>query len=173
MIENRTLTIRALVSGALSYPLVAALDMLVGDRGFAKILPGLLFGMIVLGPLAPRGLRRGAAIVASTLIYYAAVALAVHEVAVLRWREMAACSLSGFLGALAVATLSGTLLDAGVTPRRITWAALVGAATGALFGINGAFSLPSVAEPLLLLAGFTLWQTGVTFALFGAEKART
>jgi hypothetical protein len=173
MTPRRRLALSTLASGALSYLGTWLLDLLPGGtavfRNSGVYLPGVLFGAMVMAPRAPSAPRRAGAVALSTLIYYAAVKLAMHLAVSVRIQEMLACGLSGLLGAIAVAAAARLVLRWKVPPARLAEAALAGACTGVIFGLKGTFALPGSWEAATLVIGFVSWQTGVGLALFGRD----
>lgn len=169
MTRDRQLLVRSILSGALSYALVEPLNRLFGAHDLGQVLPGVLFGALVLGPAVPAGARRytrwALAIILSAVTYSLAVKLAVELVTHHNWKDLPACALAGFLGALAVGLLCQFVVGRSVAPRRLSWAAAAGLLTGTLFGLKGTFGLPSGLEVCTLVAGFICWQTSVAWAL--------
>ncbi len=176
--HDRRLLVATTLSGVFSYAGTLILDKIPGGvalfRNSGVYLAGVLFGVLVLAPRASGGgrriLKQALLVVLSTVIYYAAVKLAMYQAVTLHMREMIACGMSGALGALAVGAAARAVLSTDVPSRRFAEAAAIGAATGTLFGVNGTFRIPDAVQALILVLGFTAWQTGVALALFRSKE---
>jgi hypothetical protein len=146
----------AALSGLLSYA-----ACYVPDQG-ARWGAGAAFGLLVLAP-SQRDLPRFVALVAlSVAVYRVAVWLAVWLVTDTPVPPVAACGLAGVLGAVALSLGAGVVL--GSAPRRgaRVRAAAWGAVGGVLIGVAVDAPDEALAQSLLLLAGFVVWQVGYT-----------
>jgi hypothetical protein len=164
------LTARAVISGVLSYAGTWLLDLIPGGanvfRDSGVYLPGVMFGLFVLSPLAATKPRAAAATVLSTLAYFVSVKWAMHLSVDLHMQEMLACGLAGLLGAVLVIAVARAGLPRAVPGPRMARALGLGFATGLIFGVKGTLSLPGSMEAALMLLGFVAWQTAVALSLF-------
>lgn len=169
MTHDQRLALQAVASGVLSYAAVPLVERLFPGSDMGRIWPGLIFGVLVLapevGPGLRRNFRRALLIVLSILIYSSMVRLAVHEITEFHWRDMPACALSGFLGAVLMGLTARFILPRDIGPRQLTAAALAGAVAGSLFGLKGTFGIPSDLEVCTMVVGFVAWQTGAAWTL--------
>ena len=169
MTHDHKLILRSAASGVLSYALVAPLNDLFHAQDLGQVLPGLLFGGLAIGPEIPKGPRRfthwSLSIILGAVLYSGAMKLAVHLITERHWKDLPACALAGFLGAIAVGLLCRVLTGKDVTPQRLTRAAVAGLLTGAVFGLKGTFGIPSDLEVCTLVAGFVAWQTTVAWTV--------
>jgi hypothetical protein len=92
---------RSLAAGAISGALSFAACFLPGDHG-STWAPGVIFGALVLAPSFAGWVRRGSLLVASTLIYRAAVWFASTLYLQAAPHFVPSCTLAGGLGALAL-----------------------------------------------------------------------
>lgn len=126
---------------------------------------GLLFGVLVLAPGARSWWRRIAVVIASVLVYRAAVWLAMTLVVETPWPEIAACQVAGAGAGPVLRLATQPPLGGRSSPHRRLVALATGTAGGSLIGVavsgsnEGALGLH-----LPLLAGYLVWQLGYVAA---------
>jgi hypothetical protein len=153
----------AAVSGVLSYVAGVLPEPYVG-LGLSWG-AGLLFGALVLAPGARSWWRRIAVVVASVLVYRAAVWLATVLVVETPWPEIPACQVAGAVAAPVLRLATQPLLGGRSSLGRHLVALATGATGGVLIGVAVTGSNEGLLGlPLPLLAGYLVWQFGYAAA---------
>lgn len=154
----------AALSGAVSYAACFLPDF--GVDGFGtRWGAGLVFGVLVLAPSLRATRERVVAILLSTAVYRAAVALADQLHVAAGWHAVLACAFAGASGAIALSIGSRAALRLASGARETALAAIAGAGAGVLIGLCIDAPDESRWQRLLLFAGFVAWQVGYTAAL--------
>jgi hypothetical protein len=153
---------RSLAVGAVAGLLSSAACFLPGGQG-SQWAPGLIFGVLVLAPSYSGAARRALLVIASALVYRAAVWLAsTLYVNFSTWEggpHIPSCTLAGGLGALALAVLVSLITSAPLDRRATRRSVVVGAVAGAF--LDGYFALADqqrLVEYAAVAACFVLWQ---------------
>jgi hypothetical protein len=174
----RPLLIRSFLSGALSY-LSVLLPHFLGshlplsdDEVF--FLPGMLFGLLILVPLARKDayrIGRWMGLVAfSTGAWYVAVTVGFRVLPMVQPFAFLSCGVSGSMGALLLAASGRLLIPWRFDASSLAIGIFAGFLGGCIFGL--ALQMPRASLPgeALYLAGFLIWQSSVALSLFGRPQ---
>jgi len=170
-LQLRRLLVLSFVSALLSY-LAIRFQSVAWPKPLGLILfysPGLLFGALVLVPMASKGngvwWRRIRLVIASVLIWHIALRVAIGS-----WPNklvgIVSYTSAGMLGALMIVFACRFIIPQRFSLWQIMMASLAGVVGGASFGIVAENWVPSWLGNPGFVNGFIIWQMGVAFALF-------
>jgi len=171
-LQLRRLLVLSFASALLSY-LGILYQSAVWPRALNYLLfysPGLLFGALVLAPMAIEGSgvwwRRIRLIVVSVLIWHIALRVAISS-----WPNklvgIVSYTSAGLLGALLICVACRFIIPRKFSLMQVMMASLAGTVGGASIGTGGDVWAASWLGDKGFVSGFFIWQMGVAFALFG------
>lgn len=134
------------------------------DDSFGRWVPGIVFGLLVLGPTQRAAVRFAALVALSTAVYRVAVLLATQLYAGTTASGVWSCALAGVAGALALSVGASAIAGTAFDRRAAVTAAIAGAVGGALIGLAVNARDESVILHVLLASGFVVWQVGYAAA---------
>ena len=173
------LLILSCISGVLSYLSVSLPHFLASWFDISDdalfLLPGMIFGILVLVPLVKKSnyrvLRWLALLIFSIGAWFMAVSIGIQVLPLVKQTPILSCGISGSIGVLLLAAASRYLVPFNFYVSSILIALIVGFLGGSIIGL--AFSLPraSLASEFLYFIGFLSWHCGVAVSLFGRPRA--